>query len=288
MIRDCFDDFVLVVGLARSGTSWLGKILDSDPHVLYRYEPFSIGRCKLFDPVATCIERLGQDTSCEKLLENGFRRLFYLKSEDTSGGSPRFRKNFLDVNLLPLTYLFPFFLKDALLRLIFKKRRIRFVAKIVEFDWGLEWISRCLGYPKVIFIIRHPCANVFSYLSGKKFGMGKRSAKEWAGVWKTVHERLDIPDKMKIPNFKLVVYEELCNRPMETVEEIYRFLGWKVETQTVAFVKESISSDSSGYWSVYKNPLKSAYKWKKGLSKEDIEEVYKVVGDSELMRLWKE
>ena len=47
MIKDCFDDFVLVVGLARSGTSWLGKILDSDPSVLYRYKPDNLSKFDL-------------------------------------------------------------------------------------------------------------------------------------------------------------------------------------------------------------------------------------------------
>ncbi len=288
MIRDCFDDFVLVVGLARSGTSWLGKILDSDLRVLYRYEPFNVRQSKLFRPVSACFDRLGQDELCERLLENGFRRLFYSRNKHTIGNPPRFKKNFIDINLLPVTYLFPFLLKDAPLGWIFKKRRIRFVAKIVEFDWGLEWMSKALGYPKILFIIRHPCANVNSYLSGKRFGMGKRSSGEWARVWKAAHEKLVIPDNVIIPNFKLVVYEELCERPMEMVEDIYRFLGWKMETQTVGFVKKSVSSDSSSYWSVFKNPIKSANKWREELSKENIEEVYRVVGNSDIMRLWKE
>src|SRR5579872_2728007 len=30
---------VLVIGAARSGTSWLGKIFDSHPNVIYRHEP---------------------------------------------------------------------------------------------------------------------------------------------------------------------------------------------------------------------------------------------------------
>lgn len=30
---------VLIAGVGRSGTSWLGKILDSSPHVFYKPQP---------------------------------------------------------------------------------------------------------------------------------------------------------------------------------------------------------------------------------------------------------
>ena len=39
---------IFLCGMARSGTSWLGKILDSHPDTLYRHEP-------------DIVERLGED-----------------------------------------------------------------------------------------------------------------------------------------------------------------------------------------------------------------------------------
>jgi hypothetical protein len=48
---------LLVVGAPRSGTTWLGKILDSHPHVVYRHEPNST--C-LSVAVQVCGARLGQ------------------------------------------------------------------------------------------------------------------------------------------------------------------------------------------------------------------------------------
>ncbi len=38
------DRLVLVFGMPRSGTTWLGKIFDSHPETLYRHEPDAWGR----------------------------------------------------------------------------------------------------------------------------------------------------------------------------------------------------------------------------------------------------
>jgi hypothetical protein len=35
-----FDSIAVISGAARSGTSWLGQILDSSPDVAYRFQPF--------------------------------------------------------------------------------------------------------------------------------------------------------------------------------------------------------------------------------------------------------
>lgn len=39
---------VLIAGVGRSGTSWLGKILDSSPHVFYKPQPDDVSRYPWF------------------------------------------------------------------------------------------------------------------------------------------------------------------------------------------------------------------------------------------------
>jgi hypothetical protein len=34
-----FESIVTIAGVARSGTTWLGEILNSSPHVAYRFQP---------------------------------------------------------------------------------------------------------------------------------------------------------------------------------------------------------------------------------------------------------
>src|SRR5438552_3598208 len=39
MSAETWDRVVVIAGVARSGTSWLGEILDSSPDVAYRFQP---------------------------------------------------------------------------------------------------------------------------------------------------------------------------------------------------------------------------------------------------------
>jgi hypothetical protein len=54
-----FDRPILALGMPRSGTTWLGKILDSHPETLYRHEPDTwqrIGALPLFAPAEATAE----------------------------------------------------------------------------------------------------------------------------------------------------------------------------------------------------------------------------------------
>ena len=42
------DRIILILGAPRSGTSWLAKIFDSHPDVLYRHEPDTVLRTEAF------------------------------------------------------------------------------------------------------------------------------------------------------------------------------------------------------------------------------------------------
>ena len=98
---------------------------------------------------------------------------------------------------------------------------------------------------------------------------------------------MGLPDDVSIPNFKLVVYEDLCADPLGKTQEIFDFINWEMTDSTKNFLKESTSKPNDGYWSVYKDPLEVANKWKTNLSQEEKDAVYSVVDDSKLMKYWK-
>ncbi|MDX9785223.1 MAG: sulfotransferase [Desulfobacterales bacterium] len=286
MFVENFKDVVLVIGLARSGTSWLGKILESDPHVMYRYEPNNLKKCDLFIPLQQLIEKEGCTKKASAMLVDAFKGTALLKNAHTTGHKTPSKKLFMDLNLYPLTKLFPLILSDRFFKLFYKNRGIKFVSKIVEFDWGIDWISSALGRPKIIFIIRHPCGNVLSYVEGKKYGMGKQGVEGWAKIWRSVHEEQGLPDRVSIPNFKLVTYEALCLDPIEKSKEIFEFLNWDFTEKTKDFLLKSTDRETDGYWGIRKDPVKTAFKWKENLAREEIEKIYSIVGDSKLMTLW--
>ena len=279
---DYFKDIVLVCGLARSGTSWLGKILDSDPDVLYRYEPFNIKKCDIFANLSNYIKKNGIDKKADELLVEGFKKLPYIHNKHIVGNKPKFKKNFYrGNNIFQIFKFLHFFESQKYSKLFFLRKNIRLVVKIVEFDWGLQWISKTLGTPKILFIIRNPFGNVNSSKN-----VLKKDISEWTKVWIRVHEEIGLPYNVNIPNFKLIIYEELCERPMEVTIEIFKFLDWEMTSSTINFIKSSTQKNIGGNWSVLKSSMYSANKWRHTLTKQDILQINNIVKNSELIKLW--
>src|SRR5690606_12570975 len=81
---------VFVVGGARSGTTWLAKILDSHPDVLYRHEPDIVLR-------APDLPSLCDDADIPRLLPAArryFESLLDVRTLKSAGSMPVFAKSF--------------------------------------------------------------------------------------------------------------------------------------------------------------------------------------------------
>ncbi len=80
---------VLIAGMPRSGTTWLGKIFDSHPRTLYRHEPDSVLRNHAL-PMFIPPERFEQHgTEMVRWVE----RLLSVKTAKTSGKTPLFHNS---------------------------------------------------------------------------------------------------------------------------------------------------------------------------------------------------
>jgi hypothetical protein len=87
---------------------------------------------------------------------------------------------------------------------------------------------------------------------------------------------------------KVVVYEELCEKPSEVVQQLFDFCHLTFAAQTQRFLNESTSKATPRYYSVFKDPLESAYKWRKEMSHSDQKLVQQQLERSPLARFWPE
>jgi Sulfotransferase family len=154
---------ILVLGSPRSGTTWLAKLLDSHPDVLYRHEPDEV-----LPPVA------GVDPRVE------LRAWIGERSPRVAVTSPSFPKSWMPPPLAILRIGMTRGLrglsrmtdsrfigaKVAVPDLIPTKHRprVRPVIKLVNWDAGvtLQAIPRCRG----LFMLRHPCGQIASAMRG--------------------------------------------------------------------------------------------------------------------------
>lgn len=257
----------LLLGSARSGTTWLSKVLDTYPGVLYLHEP--LVRLK-GTPAEAAFRRLvdagDMDAQETTLLWDGllgthfecFRPPFFPKSflklsprtialvRGAAGYSPRGRRAFGDW-FAPAARSAP----DLLIK---------------EVDWQdrVLNIARGLKPERVVFIVRHPCAVVHSRLRGLKMGVIpghdrdawlERSAPQCEAVGFSERQVREMPPwefyaldwllqnlyyrqvAAAHPRTTTVLYKDLCLHPERIAAEVFGFLGWEATARTNQFIR---------------------------------------------------
>lgn len=262
-----YKTIVAIVGMPRSGTSWLGQIFDSSPNTAYRLEPiFSYAFKNAVD---------------EKSSKEDYIKLFdgiYLSQDDfllqkdkrESGAYPKFHKN----------------------------NQPEFLAfKTTRFHHLIEDMLRYFDNLKMVSIVRHPCGAICSWLNTpREFPASADPMKEWRtgncrktakeefwgfDDWKKVtalHMRLE---KEYPKQFKIVRYEKFVENTLEETKALFDFVGLKLEEQTRKFIEECHVKHNQDSYSVFKSK-EVAYSWENRLPMEIQKEIIDEIKDTSL------
>ena len=96
-------------------------------------------------------------------------------------------------------------------------------------------------------------------------------------------------------NFRLLLYEDLVSDPLVAVEDLFGWIGWEMDQQTVTFLMQSTGRYppptyarifSKGYFGVYRRPGGNVTGWKTKISHQDYELMSTVLRDSPLLSFW--
>jgi len=311
---------ILLFGMPRSGTTWVGKIFDSHPDTLYRHEPDSWGLLNAI-PLMAPVDRANEYAHH---IQEFCSRLPGMKLTKVAASTPIFPKSYYS----PLRYqLFRLnvFAAKAVAKVLGEQPvhnlirtdempRMRIVWKSIESLGRLGVIARAMQPCHGIHIARHPCGYVASVLRGesqRRFTSDVASSEDldllalcldtptarqhgltldklkslhpverlaWRWVLYNAKAMQDIEVE---PNCMTLRYEDLCREPMGVAKQLFEFTSLPWNDQTEHFVKQSTAKDVERYYSVVKDPLKAASKWKEELSAADIERVYSVVSKTQ-------
>lgn len=246
-----------IFGVPRSGTSWLGQLFNSSPHVAYRFQPLFSYAFK---------DRLDEYSSTQEI-EQFHRELldtdddFVLQVKNISGNKT------------------PDFRKDDITHLVWKEVRYLHIIENLLRKSDLQ----------VIGLIRHPCAVIHSWVNApKEFddNWNPRDEWRWASLknqgkkeafygfekWKVATKdflrfRNHYPDK-----FKLQLYERLNENPSGQIQELFKFVGLPFEEQTKNFIRSSTTKHSDDPYSVYKKG-KSNHEWRDKLDEKIVDQI---------------
>ena len=300
---------VLLFGLPRSGTTWIGKIFDSHPQTLYLHEPDSWGRLNWLP----MFPEAQVDPADQQRVEAFVAALPDAREAKVRASTPVFAKAYRAL-------LASVWSAKLLARLIGEcplpwvgragqAPTVQPVWKSIESLGRLRWLLAALPAARAIHLLRHPAGFVASVLRGESagkftavdpasedFGLYEilamsapaRSRGLDLAAFEAMHpvERLawrwviyneaalapDLPDRcLPMP------YEDVCREPQAMTRRMFEFVDLDWAAQTEHFVADSIRTDRDSYYSVFKDPLKSANKWRDSLPADVVTRIRAVV-----------
>lgn len=255
----------------RSGSTWLGALLNSHPDIAYRFEPFNPKRghraiMELRRSIESGRWESGFADRLYEVLKTAHPRIdkppFFTKSRGSSG-----RLRALPVKQTIWTLLSRGSLPQQLFSWAFTPRGRPLV---VFKDIGHTRIMRALverGSIPVIYLVRHPCGVVASKLRGQRAGLmptrqfdvleslveqhSSRSVGRFSGrtaglspaaknalLW-----RLEVENGVEIAErndcSRVVVYERLCSDTESTLGEVLEHFGVTSHGQVHSFLRHS-------------------------------------------------
>lgn len=197
----------------------------------------------------------------------------------------------------------------------------RLVWKSIESIGRLRSVLHALPAVRAIHLLRHPCGYVASVMRGETHGrfQDNRGASEDYGILKilldstlarqrgltieyfqtlTPVERLAwrwalfndeaVHASEDSERCRSVRYEDVCADPVAVIKDIYKFVALDWSMQTEEFVLKSTTQNVSDYYSVFKDPLTAAYKWRNELDAASINRILSITRDTVPGRLFVE
>lgn len=318
---------LFIMGAGRSGTSWLARLFDSHPDVLYRHEPDSV----LYDqrvpymPEPEDVEPLIPATRdfVDRLARSG-----RLKAV---GKVPLFDKSYRSTAAKHTLEAMIYGSKAAqrLLSGVPAVQQLELpdmvraghqpltVIKTVSSLGRTHLFSRAVPEARFVHILRHPCGTISSHLRGVRQGLMKpdvylksvfasRQSEHYPFTraeleQRTVEEQLAYQwmlnnDKVTTemegdPRYYRLRYEDLCADPKGVMRELMAFAGLDWSPQTDAAIDGTVRSESDqdeAYFSTRKAPLKAAMKWKDELDAATVDRIMGIVAHGTSGRLFLE
>ena len=304
--------------MPRSGTTWLGKIFDSHPDVLYRHEPDTWHRLTGMPIIADAASRPGHEARLRAFVES----LPAMRADRICGKRPLFPKSYATRSAI-YRYALASALHKGLMRAGLRTEppappqpgdgmEYRLVWKSIESLGRLGLMLACLPGARSVHIVRHPCGYVASVLRGEaaarfdhnaaaadfpiyemlaETGPARRRGlklerframsvvERLAWRW-VIFNEVAIEAAAGEPRNRVLYYEELCATPDTATRGLFDFCELAWSDQTARFLRNSTTRNRDDYYSVFKDPLASAWRWQSELPPADAAIVAGVAAES--------
>lgn len=310
--------------MPRSGSTWVAKILDTNPRVIYRHEPDSARRVPV--PLAAEPPFSGHELAMVHDYVAGLREN---QSAAVSGKLPLFDKVY---HSGPTKHLFATWSYAAkavsrtgytpvLPDLVSRSRResLPILWKSIESLGRLGLLMAACPQLRTVHLARHPCGQISSVLRGErlhKFSSTAPASEDY-GIFEqfahtriyqqyrlsTEHLRKLLPEQRlawrwvlfndkayqdckALPGYSFIRYEDICKDPQAAARGMLQHLQLEWSQQTDSFIASHSRGGSDEFYSIKRDPLMAANKWRTELTAAQIEAILEVAKLSDCGRLF--
>ncbi|XP_068249018.1 carbohydrate sulfotransferase 1-like [Palaemon carinicauda] len=245
---------LLMASTGRSGSSFLGSLLNTQPNVFYIFEPMHDLEKKKMLTRQFAMESLKDIFTCDikyPILSFFMHKpKFFIKSFYKECGSQ----------------------KSCLTREAINSRcKTKTIRVVKTIRTRVAWLRSIIDDPevnlKVIHLVRDPRA---SLISSWKRGWGISADTSCSKM----ADDLQNAPKLKMLNpekYLAVRYEDLCDNPWGLAKKIFAFLGYPfLPPPTIDFLKKSTSSSDQKVFGTNRQTKQMAQKWRSVISADEL------------------
>jgi hypothetical protein len=244
-----------IQGVPRSGTSWLGQLINASPQVNFKFQPLFSYAFK---------DAINEKSSTEAIMQ--FFNKLSVSNDD-----------FINMRDSDLLRDYPTFTKN--------QTQTHLVFKQVRYHFLIEHLLKSIPNIKFILIMRNPLEVLNSWRKApREFNANWNFNTEWNNAnlknlgrkeeyfgyqkWREASE-LFLALAEKYPNNVLLIkYHNLNMHTTSVIEQIYGFLDLEIDEQVISFIDKSKNKTSNHPNSVYKSSDYSTNEYKKEIPKE--------------------
>ena len=281
---------VIVSGLPRSGTSWVGRVLSFAPDVTYLREPDNGDHvagardCPPYLYLPAGADDAGYRRHLTAVLDGRVRTPFTMDEDPGPwlGRLPPGRAHRLG-GTVPSLY----------------RMRGQLVVKLVRSNLTVEWLAEQWPQAQQVVVMRHPCGQFASWrrqgwdpqparlladerlvrdhlgpvgdVIAQASTFWERAGALWGALWTVLHHQVQAH-----PDWHLVQHEGLCEAPADRFHRLYERVGLSWTGHVDAAVRELDAPQVGNDFSLRRSARTEADKWRRQLEPREIAECRRV------------